>query len=140
MCHRILDIGWRALCRHASLNASNCSGFRRGGRLRGEGLRGTRPPRRPRSLEACGASDSRESRPKSRPDGGDADPAQVDALDEQAVEKHASAIVKKVGAIEISFNSTGIPQQGILMTGTVANLTGGRVAELGTESQLEAPR
>jgi len=70
----------------------------------------------------------------------DADAAQVDALDEQAVEKHASAIVKKVGAIEISFNSTGIPQQGILMTGTVANLTGGRVAELGTESQLEAPR
>src|SRR5262245_46287748 len=73
-------------------------------------------------------------------DGGDADAAQVDALDEQAVEKYASAIAKKVGAIEISFNSIGIPQQGILMTGTVANLTGGRVAELGTESQLEAPR
>jgi len=42
-----------------------------------------------------------------------AEAAQVDALDEQAVEKHASAIMKKVGSIDISFNSIGIPQPGI---------------------------
>jgi len=29
----------------------------------------------------------------------------------------------------LAIHSIGIPQQGILMTGTVANLTGGRVAE-----------
>jgi len=29
----------------------------------------------------------------------------------------------------LAIHSIGIPQQGILMTGTVANVTGGRVAE-----------
>jgi NAD(P)-dependent dehydrogenase (short-subunit alcohol dehydrogenase family) len=46
-------------------------------------------------------------------EGGVAETAQVDALDEQAVEKHASAVVRKAGAIDISFNASGIPQQGI---------------------------
>ena len=39
--------------------------------------------------------------------------AQVDALDEQAVEKHISEVVEKAGGINISFNAIGIPQQGI---------------------------
>jgi NAD(P)-dependent dehydrogenase (short-subunit alcohol dehydrogenase family) len=46
-------------------------------------------------------------------DGGIAEVAQVDALDEHAVEQHASAMTDKVGSIDISFNAIGIPQQGI---------------------------
>ncbi len=45
--------------------------------------------------------------------GGVAETAQVDALDEQAVENHASAVVKKAGSIDISFNAiTPVPQPG----------------------------
>jgi NAD(P)-dependent dehydrogenase (short-subunit alcohol dehydrogenase family) len=45
--------------------------------------------------------------------GGVAESAQVDALDEEAVESHASAVLKKAGAIDISFNAiTPIPQPG----------------------------
>ena len=42
-----------------------------------------------------------------------AEVAQVDALDEQAVERHASETADKAGGIDISFNAIGIPQQGI---------------------------
>jgi NAD(P)-dependent dehydrogenase (short-subunit alcohol dehydrogenase family) len=45
--------------------------------------------------------------------GGVAETAQVDALDEKAVEKHISAVEKEAGSIDISFNAIGIPQQGI---------------------------
>jgi NAD(P)-dependent dehydrogenase (short-subunit alcohol dehydrogenase family) len=45
--------------------------------------------------------------------GGAAETARVDALDEEAVENHLNAVVKKAGSIEISFNAIGIPQQGI---------------------------
>ncbi|MGH7493347.1 MAG: SDR family NAD(P)-dependent oxidoreductase [bacterium] len=45
--------------------------------------------------------------------GGAVETAQVDALDEQAVEKYMSEIVKKAGRIDISFNAIGIPQKGI---------------------------
>src|SRR5262245_31023107 len=38
-----------------------------------------------------------------------AEAAKVDALDEEAVEKHAAS----VGRIDISFNAIGIPQRGI---------------------------
>ena len=41
--------------------------------------------------------------------GGMAEADQVDALDEQGVEKHISAVVKKAGKIDISFNAIGIP-------------------------------
>jgi NAD(P)-dependent dehydrogenase (short-subunit alcohol dehydrogenase family) len=41
-------------------------------------------------------------------EGGLAEAAQVDALDEQAVEKHLAAVVKKAGSIDVSFNATGI--------------------------------
>ncbi len=45
--------------------------------------------------------------------GGIADTAQVDALDEEAVERHASAVLEQAGAIDISFNAiTPIPQPG----------------------------
>lgn len=39
--------------------------------------------------------------------------AQLDALDEQAVEKHTNNVLEKVGKIDISFNAIGIPQKGI---------------------------
>jgi NAD(P)-dependent dehydrogenase (short-subunit alcohol dehydrogenase family) len=45
--------------------------------------------------------------------GGRVDTAEVDALDEQAVEAHASRVVEKAGRIDISFCSIAIPQPGI---------------------------
>ncbi len=45
--------------------------------------------------------------------GGAAETAQVDALDERAVEEHIAAVIKKVGAIDVSFNAiTPVPQPG----------------------------
>jgi NAD(P)-dependent dehydrogenase (short-subunit alcohol dehydrogenase family) len=40
--------------------------------------------------------------------GGVAEAAQVDALDEQAVDKYVGAVAEKAGAIDISFNATSI--------------------------------
>src|ERR671933_204021 len=40
--------------------------------------------------------------------GNQVETAQVDALDEQAVEKHAEAVVKSVGSIDISINTIRI--------------------------------
>ncbi len=45
--------------------------------------------------------------------GGTIETAQLDALDEQATEKHMSEVIKKTGKVDISFNAIGIPQQGI---------------------------
>jgi NAD(P)-dependent dehydrogenase (short-subunit alcohol dehydrogenase family) len=45
--------------------------------------------------------------------GGKAETAQVDALDERAVEQHTGAVADKTGRIDISFNASGIPQQGV---------------------------
>jgi len=39
---------------------------------------------------------------------GTANAAQLDALDEQAVEKHLEAVIHKTGGVDISFNATGI--------------------------------
>jgi NAD(P)-dependent dehydrogenase (short-subunit alcohol dehydrogenase family) len=41
--------------------------------------------------------------------GGEVEAAQVDALDERAVEQHLDAVVEKAGGIDISFNAIGIP-------------------------------
>ena len=46
-------------------------------------------------------------------DGGVAQAAQVDALDETAVERHLDDVIKSAGRVDISFNAIGIPQQGI---------------------------
>jgi NAD(P)-dependent dehydrogenase (short-subunit alcohol dehydrogenase family) len=43
--------------------------------------------------------------------GGVAEAAQVDALDEQAVEEHVAAVAAKAGAIDISFAAVGISSQ-----------------------------
>jgi NAD(P)-dependent dehydrogenase (short-subunit alcohol dehydrogenase family) len=42
--------------------------------------------------------------------GGTAESAQVDALDEQAVDRHLQSVIDKAGRIDISFNAVGIPQ------------------------------
>ena len=46
-------------------------------------------------------------------DGAVAEAAQVDALDEQAVENHLAAVVDKAKRIDVVFNAIGIPQKGI---------------------------
>jgi NAD(P)-dependent dehydrogenase (short-subunit alcohol dehydrogenase family) len=46
-------------------------------------------------------------------DGGTIETAQLDALDEKAVEKHISEVINKAGKIDIAFNAIGIPQKGI---------------------------
>jgi NAD(P)-dependent dehydrogenase (short-subunit alcohol dehydrogenase family) len=43
-----------------------------------------------------------------RADGGHAEAAQLDALDEPAVEKHLAALVEKAGRVDVSFNAIGI--------------------------------
>ncbi len=51
--------------------------------------------------------------------GGSAEAAEVDALDEQAVDRHLQSVIGKVGRVDISFDAIGIPQeeeQGILLT------------------------
>jgi NAD(P)-dependent dehydrogenase (short-subunit alcohol dehydrogenase family) len=45
--------------------------------------------------------------------GGSIETAQLDALEEQAVEEHLREVIKKAGKIDISFNAIGIPQKGI---------------------------
>ena len=42
--------------------------------------------------------------------GGSAEAAEVDALDEQAVDRHLQSVIDKSGRIDISFNAVGIPQ------------------------------
>ena len=42
-------------------------------------------------------------------DGGSAEAAEVDALDEQAVDRHLQSVIDKAGSIDISFNAIGIP-------------------------------
>ena len=46
--------------------------------------------------------------------GGSAEAAEVDALDEQAVEGHLRSVVDQAGRVDISFNAVGIPDTGIL--------------------------
>ncbi|MEV6654989.1 SDR family oxidoreductase [Streptomyces sp. NPDC051219] len=41
-------------------------------------------------------------------EGGETDVAQVDALDRQAVQEHADAVVEEAGSIDVSFNAIGI--------------------------------
>jgi NAD(P)-dependent dehydrogenase (short-subunit alcohol dehydrogenase family) len=46
--------------------------------------------------------------------GGSADAAEVDALDEQAVDMHLQSVIDKAGRVDISFNAIGIPNAKIL--------------------------
>jgi NAD(P)-dependent dehydrogenase (short-subunit alcohol dehydrogenase family) len=46
--------------------------------------------------------------------GGSAKAAEVDALDEKAVDKHLQSVIDKAGRVDISFNAVGIPDEKIL--------------------------
>jgi NAD(P)-dependent dehydrogenase (short-subunit alcohol dehydrogenase family) len=46
--------------------------------------------------------------------GGSAEAAEVDALDEPAVDKHLQSVIDKAGRVDISFNAVGIPSTNIL--------------------------
>lgn len=46
--------------------------------------------------------------------GASAEAAEVDALDEQAVDRHLQSVIDKAGRIDISFNAVGIPDANIL--------------------------
>jgi len=50
---------------------------------------------------------------KIRASGGVAEVAIVDAMDEDAVETHADAVVRSAGSLDISFNAISLPQRGI---------------------------
>ena len=47
--------------------------------------------------------------------GGSAEAAEVDALDEQAVEEHLQSVTDKAGRVDISFNAIGIPNPKLRM-------------------------
>jgi len=46
--------------------------------------------------------------------GGSAEAAQVDALNEQAVDRHLQSVIDKAGRVDISFNAIGIPDTTIV--------------------------
>jgi NAD(P)-dependent dehydrogenase (short-subunit alcohol dehydrogenase family) len=46
--------------------------------------------------------------------GGSAEAAAVDALDEQAVDKHLQSVIDKAGRVDISFNAVGLPDTNIV--------------------------
>ena len=46
--------------------------------------------------------------------GGSAEAAEVDAVDEQAVDKHLQSVIDKAGRVDISFNAVGIPNTKIV--------------------------
>src|SRR6266545_6343131 len=46
--------------------------------------------------------------------GGSAEAAEVDALDEQALDRHLQSVIDKAGRVDISFNAVGIPNAKIL--------------------------
>src|SRR5580700_7769568 len=46
--------------------------------------------------------------------GGSAEAAEVDALDEQAIDKHLRSVIEKAGRVDISFNAISIPPEKIL--------------------------
>ena len=58
-----------------------------------------------------------------------AEAAQVDALDERAVDKHLQSVIKKAGRVDISLNAVGIPN---------ATILGVRLVDLNAE-QFTAP-
>jgi NAD(P)-dependent dehydrogenase (short-subunit alcohol dehydrogenase family) len=46
--------------------------------------------------------------------GGSAEAAEVDALDERAVDEHLRGVVDAAGRVDVSFNAVGIPDDGIV--------------------------
>jgi NAD(P)-dependent dehydrogenase (short-subunit alcohol dehydrogenase family) len=61
--------------------------------------------------------------------GGSAEAAEVDALDEQAIDRHLQSVIEKAGRVDISFNAISIPD---------AKIVGVPLVELDVE-QFELP-
>jgi NAD(P)-dependent dehydrogenase (short-subunit alcohol dehydrogenase family) len=57
---------------------------------------------------------SKRSPRTSFPPAGSAEAAEVDALDEQAVDEHLQSVIDKAGRVDISFNAVGIPDTKIV--------------------------
>jgi len=72
----------------------------------GEGAKVFLSGRKPAPLEAV-AKEIRSA-------GGSAEVAEVDALEEKAVDKHLQSVIDKAGRVDISFNAIGIPPEKIL--------------------------
>lgn len=49
--------------------------------------------------------------------GGAVETSQLDALDEEAIERHATDVVRKAGRIDISFNAVGVPAEIVAQKG-----------------------
>src|SRR5947209_6745616 len=49
-------------------------------------------------------------------EGGMIETAELDALDEQAVEKHMNDVIKKAGKVDISFNAIGVSSKDVQHT------------------------
>jgi hypothetical protein len=41
--------------------------------------------------------------------GGSAESAEVDALDERAIDRHLQSVIDKAGCVDVAFNAIGIP-------------------------------
>ena len=63
--------------------------------------------------------------------GGSAEAAEVDALDEQAIDRHLQSVIEQAGRVDISFNAVGIPD---------ATILGVPLADLDAETVLPADR
>jgi NAD(P)-dependent dehydrogenase (short-subunit alcohol dehydrogenase family) len=46
--------------------------------------------------------------------GGSAEAAEVDALDESAIDRHLQSVIDKAGCVDVAFNAIGIPGTNIL--------------------------
>src|ERR1700709_119632 len=46
--------------------------------------------------------------------GGSAEAAQVDALDEPAIDRHLQSVIDQAGRVDLSFNAVGVPVAKIL--------------------------
>jgi NAD(P)-dependent dehydrogenase (short-subunit alcohol dehydrogenase family) len=46
--------------------------------------------------------------------GGTAEAAEVDALDEPAIDRHLQSVIDRAGRVDVSFNAVGFPTKGIL--------------------------
>src|SRR5262249_10952015 len=46
--------------------------------------------------------------------GGTAEAAEVDALDEKAIDQHLQSVIDKAGRVDVSFNAVGIPDRKLL--------------------------
>src|SRR6185503_11451915 len=72
--------------------------------------------------------------------GGKAEAAQVDALNESAIDKHLNEVITKAGSIDISFNAVGFPNAaiGVLLTDIEATQFSKTVTDYATSYFLTA--